>query len=1034
MFKSKTALMACGASALFIQAATLFAQPRELRFERISVEHGLSNFTVTSIVQDQQGFLWLGTADGLNKYDGYDFKIYKHDAADTTGLPGQDVTSLFVDRAGTLWVGVGMSGRGLYRYDPDTDHFVRFSSHSPLADSLAHLVVNLIYEDSRGELWLGTSAGLFRYNRETDSLWHYPHNPHDANSLNSNAINTIAEDRSGEMWIGTGGGGVFRWERDTPRFTRYRIMPRPGNDTIARKILADRHGTIWIATVEGLHRFNHATGAIERAPVAPHHLLAIDHIVTLYEDSHGRLWIGTFGAGLWRYEAATGRFFQSVHNPNDPNSLSESRIEFLFEDRSGILWIASYRNGLNRYNRKQEAFAYYPAANSVYAVLASRSGEIWLGVYSEGLLRYTSDGHLRRAYRHDPKNPHSLGSDYVMAIHADPLAPDDLWIGSEAGLQLYEAKRDRFVRYPFSTRDSLQGEASHVKAIFADATGEIWAGTKGGGLFRVDRAALRLVREPQRLQHESIWSIAQGHGGALWLGSFGNGLFRFERSSQNVTRYQREASEGARLSSNNIYALYADSSGHIWIATTSGLNRLDTKTGSMRHWKSREGLPDNFVKAILPDAHGSLWLSTDNGLAKFDPHAQKFKNYTVKEGLLNNTFLSGAFFMASDGRLFFGSENGAIAFHPDSLAENTQPPQVAVTAFKVFDRPIHLPRAVTAAQRGLALSYRQNFFSFEFVALDFNNPAKHQYAYMLEGFDRDWIQAGTRRYASYTNVDPDEYVFRVKGSNSDGVWNEAGASLRIVIAPPFWKTWWFRGLVIIIIGATAFGLYRYRVNRLLERTRLAAHLQAARETERTHLAREIHDELGQYLTGLKMDVAFMEHMISEANGETPRASLLNKVHAMSSLLDSTVKTVRKISSELRPAVLDSLGLLAAIEWLAEEFQKRSGITCECYLTATEVNLDRDRATAVFRIMQESLTNVLRHAQATRVTITFEKEADHYRIEVKDNGRGVQPQELRKRDSFGVLGMQERAHVFGGAATLTGEPGKGTTLRVKIPFK
>ncbi|NUO82922.1 hypothetical protein HUU05_22860, partial [candidate division KSB1 bacterium] len=863
---------------------------------------------------------------------------------------------------------------------------------------------------------------------------HYPPNPDDANSLNSNAINAITEDHFGEMWIGTGGGGVFRWERDTPRFTPYRIINRPGNDTVARKILADLHGMIWIAAVEGLHRFNHATGTIERAPVASKHPLALDHIVTLYEDPRGRLWIGTFGAGLWRYEAASGRFLQSLHNPSDPNSLSESRIEYLFEDRSGILWIATYRNGLNRYNRKQEAFAYYPAANSVYSVLASRRGEIWLGAYFEGLLRYTSDGHLRQTYRHDPKNPYSLGSDYVMAIHADPLAPDDLWIGSEIGLRRYEAKRDRFVRYAFSSADSLYREATHVKAIFADEAGEIWVGTKGGGLFHVDRASARLVQEPQSLRHEQIWSIVQERGGALWLGSFGNGLFRFERNTQNVTRYHREAPEGARLSSNNLYGLYADSTGYIWIATTSGLNQLDTKTGRVRHWKSREGLPDNFVKGILPDAHGNLWLSTDNGLSKFDPRTQKFKNYTVKEGLLNNTFLSGACFKAGDGRLFFGSESGAIAFHPDSLAENTRPPEVVIASFKVFDKPMRLTRAVAAAQQGLQLSYQQNFFSFEFVALDFNNPAKHQYAYKLEGFDRDWIQAGTRRYASYTNVDPGEYTFRVKGTNSDGVWNEEGAALRIVIAPPFWKTWWFRGLVLIIIGATVFGLYRYRVNRLLERTRLAAHLQSARETERTHLAREIHDELGQYLTGLKMDVAFMENMITEQNGETPRASLLNKVHAMSSLLDSTVKTVRKISTELRPAVLDSLGLLAAIEWLAEEFQKRSGITCECFLTATEVNLDRDRATAVFRIMQESLTNVMRHAQATRVTITFEKETDHYRIEVKDNGRGVQPQELRKRDSFGVLGMQERAHVFGGTATLTGEPGKGTTLRVKIPFK
>lgn len=1021
---------------LLVSRGALPAQPRALRFERLSVEHGLSNFTVTSIVQDRQGFLWFGTADGLNKYDGYDFKIYKHDPADSTSLPGQEVNCLIVDRTGALWIGAGLRGRGVYRFDPDTDGFAPFSSKAPLADSLARQIIGLIYEDRRGDFWLSTSAGLFRYHRATDVLQDFPPNPQDSTALNSKGINTIAEDRSGALWVGSAAGGVFRWEAETTRFKHFRLMTRSGNDAVPRKIFEDRRGTLWIATTEGLYRSNRATGAFELVltfPKSPHNLMH-EHFVSLFEDSHGRLWIGTFGAGLLRYEAATDYFQQFLHDPNDSNSLSANRIEFIFEDRSGILWFATYRNGLNRYNPKQETFTRYSFADAVYAVLENRREEVWLGTSSHGLLRFDRDGNLRRQYRHEAKDPHSLGSDYVMALLVDPASPEDFWIGTETGLQRYEAKHDRFVHYAFGAREALQREAAHVKAIWADETGAIWAGTKGGGLFHIAREATRLVQEPQSLRRESIWAIAQEPAsGAFWLGTFGNGLLRFARNAQSLAHYHRELPDSLRLSSNIVYALHADTTGYMWIATTSGLNRLDTKTGLVRHWNSREGLPDNFVKAILPDAHGNLWLSTDNGISRFDPRTEKFKNFTVKEGLLHNTFLSGAYFKASDGRLFFGSEGGAIAFHPDSLAENTRPPEMAIAAFKVFDKPVRLTRAVADSQRALRLSYQQNFFSFEFVALDFNNPAKHQYAYRLEGFDRDWIQAGARRYASYTNVDPGEYTFRVQGSNSDGVWNEAGASLRLVIVPPFWKTWWFQALAVCMIGAAVFALYRYRVNRLLERTRLAAHLQSARETERTHLAREIHDELGQYLTGLKMDVAFMENMVVEQDGESAGASLLKKIHEMSSLLDTTVKSVRKISSELRPAVLDNLGLLAAMEWLAEEFQKRTGIACECYLTAVEVNLDRDRATAVFRIVQESLTNVMRHAKATRVTITFEKETSHYHLEVKDNGRGVQPHELRKRDSFGVLGIQERAHVFGGSATLVGEPGKGTTLRVKIPF-
>ena len=1017
---------------LLLGHCALRAQTHAMRFERISVEQGLSNFTVTSIVQDRQGFLWFGTADGLNKYDGYDFKIYKHDPEDSTSLPGQEVNCLLVDRAGTLWIGAGLRGRGVYRFDPGTDGFVPLSSKAPLADSLARQVIGAIYEDRRGDFWFSTSAGLFRYQRATDALQHFPPHPQDSTALNSKAITAIAEDRSGALWIGSAAGGVFRWEAETTRFKYYRMVSRSGNDAVPRKILEDRRGTMWVATTEGLYRCNRANDAFELAPTlhGSSRGIAFEHIVTLFEDSHGRLWIGTFGAGLWRYDAAADRFYQARHNPNDPNSLSANRIECIFEDRSGILWFATYRNGLNRYNRKQEVFTRYPFADAVYAVLEDHRGEVWLGTAAHGLLRFDREGNLLRQYRSRAGDPHSLSSDYIMALHRDPVAPNDIWVGTSIGLNRYDAQRDRFVRYNFGADAAELGEeGNHVKTIFVEMAGEILIGTKGRGLFRFDRAAARLQAESSHLANQNAWSIAQEKSGALWIGSFGGGLFRFARDTESLTRFHRNGPALSRLSSDILYALHIDASGAVWMGTTSGLNRLDVKTGHVKIWQGRDGLPDNFVKGILPDAHGNLWLSTDNGLARFNPTTEKFKNYTVKEGLLNNTFLSGAFFKTRDGRMLFGCEGGAIAFHPDSLRDNTQPPQIAVTAFKIFDKAVPVP---SGAPPTLKLTYEQNFFSFEFVALDFNNPAKQQYAYILEGFDRDWIQAGARRYASYTNVDPNEYVFRVKGANSDGVWNEQGASMRIVIAPPFWQTWWFRSLAALIIGAAMFGLYRYRVHRLLERTRLAAHLQAARETERTHLAREIHDELGQYLTGLKMDVAFMENMIAEREGNDERAALLNKVHGMSSLLDTTVKTVRKISTELRPAILDSMGLLAAIEWLAQEFQSHSGIACACYLTANEVSLERERATAVFRIVQESLTNVMRHAHATRVTITFEKAGAYYLLEVKDNGRGVQPADLRKRTSFGVLGMQERAHVFGGSVTLAGEPDRGTTVRVKIP--
>jgi len=305
--------------------------------------------------------------------------------------------------------------------------------------------------------------------------------------------------------------------------------------------------------------------------------------------------------------------------------------------------------------------------------------------------------------------------------------------------------------------------------------------------------------------------------GDLWIGTFDGGVNRLDQKTGVFTRYRHDSQNPQSLNNNAVYSIYAEANGFIWIGTFgSGLNRLDPNTGQAIHYTDRDGLPDNFVKSILPDANGNLWLGTDKGLSRFNPQTGAFKNFTVKDGLLSNQFLSAAYFKNREGRLFFGSEGGVIAFYPDSLKDNPYVPPVVITRFNVFDKPLPLPRALSALEE-IKLSYRQNFFSFDFVALDYTAPLKNQYAYQLEGFDPDWVQSGTRHYASYTNVDPGEYVFRVKGSNSDGVWNEQGAAIKIIITPPFWQTWWFRTLAIFSVLASAFTWHQIRIRRVEEK-------------------------------------------------------------------------------------------------------------------------------------------------------------------------------------------------------------------------
>ena len=812
-------------AALLHCAAALLAQPRDIRFEQVSVEQGLSNYAVTKIVQDQQGFLWIATEDGLNKYDGYTFTVYKPDPADSNSLPSRFVQTVYVDRAGHLYVGAGYTG--LRRYNPDTDKFDHFKSAPNNPESLAGKSVYAILEDQHDELWISTNDGLYRYDPKRDAMTIYRHDPRNPATISSNYVLALCEDRTGTLWVGTN-AGLNRFARERNTFTHYRRDPKNttglNSDHIGH-IREDRSGVIWIGTNAGLNRYARDTDTITRCRYDPQdpHTFTPNMVFDIYEDSNETLWIATFHTGLWRYEKNPERFFRYAHDPDDPHSLRENRISCIFEDRSGVMWVGTYRHGLSRYARRQDVFARYPAPRSggIYAILQDRHDELWLGTNNDGLLRYDREGKLVAHYRHDPAQPTTLITYGILALHEDRRG--ELWIGTGHGLNRYDAATRNFIHYPHEPIDRTVNDHYEVKAVYEDAAGELWIGTKGSGLCKLERAKKTFTyyrhdpSNPQSLSGNNIWTITADQNDNLWIGTFGNGVNRFDQRTGIFTRYQHDPKNLQSLSNDAVYSINVEAGGAIWIGTFGGgLNRLDPNTGQVTRYTEREGLPDNFVKSIVADESGNLWLGTDKGLSKFHPRNATFKNYTVHDGLLSNQFLSGAAYKDQHGRMFFGGDAGVIVFHPDSLQDNPHAPPVVITRFNVFDKPLALPRALSSLGE-IKLSYRQNFFSFDFVALDFAAPLENRYAYKLEGFDPDWVQSGTRRYASYTNVDPGTYVFRVKGANSDGVWNEQGAALQMVITPPFWATWWFRTCAIFSVLAAAFSWHQIRIRRVEEK-------------------------------------------------------------------------------------------------------------------------------------------------------------------------------------------------------------------------
>ncbi len=1008
-------------------ATSLFAQPHDIRFEHISVEQGLSNFSVSSIVQDQQGFLWIATEEGLNRYDGYDFTVYKADPADSNALPTSFFGQLYRDRAGALWPNAFVH---LYRYDPETDSFVRFERYAPNTKSLSGKWITQVIEDGYGEFWIGTTEGLHRYNRQREVLIDYRHDPNDPTSISADYITAFSEDSASRntLWIGTFNGGANRFDRERNVFKRYRHDPADPNGLSSDYIWCiceDRRGVVWIGTENGLCRYDRQADRIQRYRSNPDvsKTLGSDRVFVLFEDSQGTLWAGTRNVGLWRYEPQADRFLQYQHDPNDPYSLSGNRIHAIYEDRSGVLWFGHYRAGLSRYARHQDKFVRYKINGEVYAIWQDRNANLWVGGIGTGLLQFNREGKLVAHYRHDPQNSHSLSSDDIWAVREDRRGR--LWIGTDEGLNLYDTKRRQFIRYKHQSLDPSNEEHRAVKIIYEDSKGEIWFGTKGSGLLRWEGNQKTFIyyqpdpKNPQSLSGTHVWAICEDLRADLWIGTFGAGLNRFNRKTQTFTRYPRDGKQ-----SDGIYSLHIDSAGGVWSGTFGGgLQRLDPRTNRFTYYKDRNGLIDNFVKGVMADARGNLWLSTDKGLSRFDTRTEEFKNFTVKDGLISNVLLSGAYYKSQDGRLFFGGEGGVIAFYPDSVKDNPLIPPIVITRFKVFDKPLPLQKAVFSL-KDIQLSYRQNFFSFEFVALDYTAPAKNQYAYMLEGFDPDWVYSGTRRYASYTNVDPGEYVFRVKGANSDGVWNEQGAAITITITPPFWKTWWFRAIALVTIGLFVWGVYRYRVNQLLAMERL-----------RTRLAADLHDEIAGNLSSIAMFGKIVQDEAAAAGGKKMAGSeLLERIVTLS---QESVAAIREIIWAIDPKPETIHDLLMRVRDWAVNTCRPQNIMLKFDAPPQEQlppkNLSPEQRKHLWLLLKEAVNNAAKHSGGTELAVYASYKTGQLHISIIDNGSGLDGANGAARFSGKGLGtMKARAEQLNGSfGMLSDESGTTVSVTIKI---
>jgi ligand-binding sensor domain-containing protein/serine phosphatase RsbU (regulator of sigma subunit) len=859
----------------------LFSSNRDIRFRNISLEEGLSQSVVSCILQDSKGFMWFGTQDGLNKYDGYSFKVYRPDPENPKSISNNNIITLHEDHLGAIWIGT--NGGGLNKFDRETEQFIHYQREPNDPTSLSSDFVRAVHEDRSHVLWIGTDDGLNRFHPETGTFTCYRSNADDPSSLSSSAVSVIYEDRSGVLWIGTADRGFNPFDPETETFTRHQV--EPGNSQTANPadslssnsitdICEDHSGELWIGTTNGLNRYDRETAryTVYRFDPGNPYSLGSNNVSRIYEDHAGVLWICTTAGGINTFDRRTEGFVRYLPDPDNPTSLSSVTIASIFEDRSGILWFGTGDSGIDYFDREIKKFRSYrvdpdnPNSLShdiVYSLFEDRFGVLWIATNGGGLNKYDRRNGQFTHFRANPGEPNGLSSDFLFSIYEDSTGV--LWIGTNgAGLDKFDRETGTFKNYRAQPDDPYSLSSSIIRFICEDSRGILWIGTLGGGINTFDRETEQfhtfrnIPGDPTSLSDNQVRCIYEGRDGVLWIGTTNGGLNKLDRKTGQFTHYRRDLNEPHSLSSDFILCIYQDPSGHFWIGTYGGgLNKFDPRKGiCTRHYRDKDGLPNDVVYGILPDEQGCLWFSTNKGLSKFDPRSETFKNYTYRDGLQSNEFNGGAFYKSKSGEMFFGGVNGFNAFYPHEVKDNENIPPIVITDFQIFNKPVAigsdspLKKHITETTE-IKLPYRDNVFSFKFVALDYTIPEKNQYKYMMEGFDKEWIFSdAARRFASYTNLDPGEYTFQVKGSNNDGVWNEKGTSIKIIITPPFWQTGWFRVLAgLLAVGATIV-FHKTMKRHIAQKARLLTELQTARAAQMSIMPQSDPQIEGFYISGV----------------------------------------------------------------------------------------------------------------------------------------------------------------------------------------
>ena len=1050
------------------------AQQR-LHFDHLTLNDGLSQNNIRDMLQDKKGFMWFATQDGLNRYDGYRFTVYRNEPNNKHSLSVSGTQVLCEESETVLWVGTIEDGGGLNRFHTDTERAEIFRHDPANPQSISDNNITALHIDPAGQLWVGTFGGLNRYDARRKTFRRFGQSPANTNRVNINHITSLMTDRQGQLWVGTL-GGLFRFTPQTGQFTPIPLPANAGNGPIQpaiNRVYADRAGTIWVCTADdGLFRLrpDGQEPMQYRFKATNARSLSHNRVFDVREDRRGQFWVATQN-GLNVLNRNTGLFTRHYAQPGDKHGLLDNRIGQIYEDREGVLWFVD--PNINRYDpRRQLIQSYYPIPGDprslkwgAAGIAEDAEGRVWAGDWSPtGLKRLDRKTGILTYFPHDPANPNSVADFVVPNLWMDP---GTLWAGTKNGLSRLDIKTGRFTNYRHDPANPYSPGHTDVRFVYRDRPGRLWVGT-GNSLDWLDEQTSRFYHlrhdpsNPKTLSGNHISYLFEDSRHTFWVGTFGSGLHTLDRKTGQFTRYRWNPGDSTSQFNESIYCITEDKTGNIWLGGPRGMSRLDQKTGRFRHYTTQDGLPNVVVMGILVDDHNRLWVSTNRGIARLDQRTGQFAYFTPADGLPGWEFNGYGFHKnPRTGEFFFGGTDGLTIFHPDSIGNNRYVPPMFITGLRRFVSDGAGLRAVTESvlsRTDISLPHDAGPVTIEFAALSYSNPVKNSYTYQLQGFSNQWIPLGTKPEVTLAGLSPGTYTLQVKGANGDGFWNETPAQFTITILPPWWQTGWAWLGYALLVG---IGLWIAR-RTIVNRERLRADLRV-KQTEAESL-RELDGMKSRFFANLSHEfrtpLALISGIVQKRlarlspsdDTRTDYGLIARQANRLLQLINQLLDLSRLEARQLHPHVQPG-NLTALLRALAGSFESLAQSKEVTYRYALPLHslwaaFDADK---VEKIVTNLLGNAVKFTPAGgQIAFTADRSETTIRLVVQDTGIGIASEHLpRIFDRFyqadptatrtyegagiGLALTNELVQLLGGSIAVDSQLGIGSTFTVSLPL-